>query len=126
MWGRYHFNETDRELLAYDEDVLATIDELDVQMYEQLAEDPDALVDYDTSAFFDRELTDPDVRDSARAALEARIAEARAVADRPKTSALLIVPATPRGGSPRSTSTISPTSRWSTTPRPGASSCRPH
>jgi hypothetical protein len=76
-WGRYHFAATERELLVYDEDLLRTLDELDAQMQEQLADDPDAVVDYD-GLCFDRELADPEIRDDARAALEPRTAEARA------------------------------------------------
>jgi hypothetical protein len=75
-WGRHHFGETARELLQFDEWTLATIEDLDAQMLEQLAEDPDEIVDYDVSPS-DWELTDPDVREAVRAALEPRVAEAR-------------------------------------------------
>jgi len=74
-WGMHRFGETDRELLLFDEAILATLDDLDMQAAEQLAEDPDAIVDYDISAS-DWELTDPDIRDSVRASLEPRVAKA--------------------------------------------------
>jgi hypothetical protein len=76
-WGRYHLSEVDRELLLADEELLHILDDLDAEMREQLAEDPDADVDYDGFSF-DRELEDPDVRDNVRTALEPRAAEARA------------------------------------------------
>jgi hypothetical protein len=79
-WGRFHFTDTQRELLEYDEYILDTIAALDAEMEEQLAEDPDALVDYDAVGLHssDRELTDPDVRDSVRIGLEACAGQARA------------------------------------------------
>ena len=76
-WGRYHFSEIERELLLYDEELLGTLDELDAEMGEQLADDPDADVEYD-GLTCDREFEDPDVRDDVRAALEPRAAEGRA------------------------------------------------
>ena len=75
-WGRHHFGETARELLQFDEGMLATIEDLDAQMLEQLAEDPGDIVDYDVMPS-DGELTDPDVREAVRTALEPRVAEAR-------------------------------------------------
>jgi hypothetical protein len=77
-WGRHHFAEVDKELLRSDEEMLATINDLDADMNEQLAEDPDAIVDYDALGSWDQELADPEVRDGVRAALEPRIAEQRA------------------------------------------------
>jgi hypothetical protein len=75
-WGLHDFGTTDRELLMFDEGILRRVEDLDAQAAEQLAEDPDADVDYDASPT-EWELTDPDVREDIRGAFEPKTAIAR-------------------------------------------------
>lgn len=76
-WGR-HFDETYRELLAHDESTLRLVLDIDAQEEEQLAENPDALVDLDIPAGM-IELQDWAVRESAREQLIGSIARYRGV-----------------------------------------------
>ena len=64
-WGLGPFDETDRELLRFNEEVVNVIRDLDAQDDEQLRADPDADPDYDVPDSFG-ELTDRTVRDANR------------------------------------------------------------
>ncbi len=75
-WGLLPFDEHARESLAFDEEVLDVIEDIDAQEEEQLAEDPDAFPILDVPSTY-AEFADEGVRASTRAQLEESTALAR-------------------------------------------------
>lgn len=75
-WGLDRFDAGARELHRYDGQVLALIEELDLEEEAQLADDPDGDIDLDVSGSL-AELNDPEVRANARSHLERSVAYGR-------------------------------------------------